>query len=84
MSWQDEVAGLNPDALLADGFDEAAIGYTMNQHHAVVVVYDYDKCVQILMERDKMSDFGAREYLSFNTLSAYVGENGPLFMARAK
>jgi hypothetical protein len=28
-----------------------------------------------------MSDEGAREYLCFNTLSAYVGENGPLFVS---
>lgn len=82
MEWKAEIADLNPEALLADGFEEAAIGYVANQHHALVVVYDYEKCVQILVSRDGMTDDDAREYLGFNTLSAYVGENGPIFMAR--
>jgi hypothetical protein len=75
------IASLNPDALLADGFEDCIIGVVMNQHHAQVVVYDYEQCVQTLIDRDGMTDDDAREYLSFNTLSAYVGENGPLFVA---
>jgi hypothetical protein len=44
------------------------------------VVYDYNKCVQILVERDGMSEEGAREYLDFNSVGAWVGESGPLWM----
>ena len=40
----------NPEALLADGFDKAIIG--MDTHGCVV--YDYDKCVHILMENDSV------------------------------
>jgi hypothetical protein len=79
--WREEIADLNPEALLADGFEDAVIGYSLNQHHAQVVVYDYEKCVRILMGSHGMSDEDAREYLCFNTLSAYVGEHGPLFVA---
>jgi hypothetical protein len=82
--WKEEIAEVNPDALLADGFEDAVLGYVVNQHHAQVVVYDYEKCVRILVKRDGMDEDGAREYLGFNTLSAYVGENGPLFIARIK
>lgn len=82
--WKEIVADLNPEALTADGFDEAVLGWTVNQHHVQVVVYDYDKCVQIIMRDMGIEDLEAREYLEFNTLSAYVGENGPLFVARAK
>jgi hypothetical protein len=71
---------LNPSALLANGFEPALIGYTLNDHHPHVAVYDYDKCVAVLVERDGMTEEEAEEFLSFNTLSAYVGENGPLFM----
>ncbi len=70
---------INPDALFADGFDEAIIGYVENHHHATVVVYDSEKCIRILMG-DDMDWEGAREYFEFNTLGAYVGEHGPLFM----
>jgi hypothetical protein len=81
-TWKTEIAEINPEALLADGFEDAAIGYVVNQHHAQVVVYDYEKCVGVLVTRDGMTDEEAREYLGFNTLSAYVGENGPIFVAR--
>lgn len=72
----------NPEALLADGFEAAYLGFTVNQHHATVAVYDYDKCVEVLVTRDEMTDEEADEFLSFNTLGAYVGENGPLFIKR--
>ncbi len=69
----------NPEALLADGFESCLLGYTCNQHHPVVAVYDLAACVQKLMQ-DGMSEDDAVEYLSFNTLGAYVGPNGPLFV----
>lgn len=74
------LAEINPLALLANGFESAMIGYTLNDHHPHVAVYDYDKCVAVLVERDGMTEEEAEEFLSFNTLSAYVGENGPLFV----
>ena len=77
----DEIAEYNPDALLADGFEDAIIGLTINPHHPMVVVYDYQKCVEILMAKG-LSDEEAVEYLEFNTLGAYVGKNGPLYMER--
>lgn len=77
--WFEELGEENPGALLADGFEEAFLGTTVNHHHPVVAVYDYEQCVQILM-RDGMSEDDALEYLSFNTLGAYVGASGPLFV----
>jgi hypothetical protein len=52
----------------------------MNHHSAQVVVYDYDKCVAVLVKRDGMSDEEADEFLGFNTLGAYVGPNGPVYI----
>lgn len=77
---REELAERNPEALLADGFEDALVGYTTNQHHPVVAVYDLVKCIDILVTRDGMSDEEAEEYLEFNTLGAYVGESGPLFL----
>jgi len=77
-----ELREANPEALLADGLEPAYLGFTVNQHHALVAVYDYDQCVQVLVARDGISDEEAVEYLEFNTLCAYVGENGPLFIKR--
>lgn len=80
----ERLAELNHEALLADGLEAALIGYTVNHHHAHVAVYDYDKCIGVLVDRDGMTHEEADEYLSFNTLGAYVGENGPLYIVMAK
>lgn len=74
------LADLNPEALLADGFERALIGYTANYHHPHVAIYDARKCIAILVRRDGMTEDEAEEFLSLNTLGAYVGENGPLFV----
>lgn len=84
MSTLDNLAELNPDALLADGPEAALVGYTVNHHNPHVAVYDIDKCVDVLVERDGMTPEDAEEYLSFNTLGAYVGENGPLYVRFSK
>lgn len=73
---------LNPDALLADGLEGALVGYTVNHHHAHVAVYDADKCVRVLVDRDGMTHEEAEEaeeFIEFNTFSAYVGPNGPIY-----
>jgi hypothetical protein len=76
----DDLAEANPDALLADGLEAALVGYTVNHHHPHVAVYDIDKCVDVLVERDGMTPEEADEFLSFNTLGAHVGENGPMYV----
>ena len=76
----EDLAELNPDALLADGLEPAFLGYTLNHHRAHVAVYDFDRCVSVLVDRDGMSEEEADEFLSFNTLGAWVGENGPIFV----
>lgn len=63
----DTLAELNPDALLADGLEAALVGYTVNHHHPHVAVYDIDKCIDVLVERDGMTPEDADEFLSFNT-----------------
>ena len=73
-------AGLgDEEILLADGFEDAFIGIsrTFNTHTAL---YDYDKCVDILMKRDKMEWEEAEEYMDYNVLGAYAGENTPTFL----
>ena len=61
------------DTLKADGFDEAVIGIG-RQFNKNLVIYDEDKCIQILMERDGMSEEEAIEFFEFNVVGAYVGE----------
>lgn len=80
MAWVDDLVEMNPDALTADGFENAVIGCTVSTPHPHVVVYDVAKCIRILMDRDGMTADEADEYLSFNTLCCFVGPNTPLFV----
>jgi hypothetical protein len=74
------IAELNPDALKADGFDEAIIGVGAICSNPEILIYDSNKCIKILMERDGMEYEEASEYFDFNVRGAYVGEGTPMFM----
>jgi hypothetical protein len=70
---------LNPEALQADGFEDAYLGYATQACNLPLAVYDYDKCVDILVSRDGMTYDEAIEFIEFNVVCAYVGEGTPLF-----
>jgi hypothetical protein len=76
------LAAANPDAYLADGFDDAYIGFTIGISPSVAV-YDYRECVKVLVRDNKITEEEAIEYLDFNTVFAYVGQNTPLFLIRS-
>jgi len=67
------------EALRADGFNNAILGVCTHFSHEVVI-YDYEKCVSILMNRDGMTDEDAREHMEYNVCGAWVGENTPVFL----
>ena len=73
---KDIISDINPEALFADGFDEAIVGYDAN----FTVVYDYSKCMKVLMKRDGMTEHEAHEFMEFNVVSAYIGDVGPIFI----
>jgi|TARA_R110000744_G_scaffold380112_1_gene499822 hypothetical protein len=76
----DEIAEINPEAMLADGFSEAILGMCLQFGCEPVVAYDYNKCVGILVNRDGMTNSEAIDYIQFNVLGAYVGNNTPVFI----
>jgi hypothetical protein len=69
--------------LLADGFNEALIG-SAEISGETVAVYNYDKIIDILIERDEMDPEDAKEYADFNIKGAYVGPKTPIFMSPTK
>ena len=69
------------EAMLASGLDKAIIGTTEGMRF--VAVYDYDKCVRILMS-DGMDYSEALEWMEYNVVSAYVGEGTPVFISLAE
>ena len=77
------ISDIAPDALLADGFDDAIIGVSdvfRNGQYNMVAAYDKNKILEILVERDGMDDFEAEEHFAHNITNNYVGENTPIFI----
>jgi hypothetical protein len=69
----------NEEMLFADGFDEAIVGVAERCSQPALVVYDAEKCIDILVSQG-MDKTEAIEFFNFNTLGAWVGENTPLFL----
>lgn len=63
----------------ADGLDEAIIGVGQQFDKPDRLIYDYDKCVDILMTDQGFTEEEAIEWMEFNVKGAYVGEGTPIF-----
>ena len=66
------------EILMADGFEDAFLGVAM-QFNKPISIFDYDECLTIL-HKDGMSYDEAEEYMQFNVVGAYVGENTPIII----
>ena len=66
--------------LNANGFDNALIGIGRRCGQEDILVYDFNKAVKILVNRDNMTEEEAVEYLEFNTVGAWVGDKTPMFV----
>lgn len=70
------ISDLNPEALFADGFDRAIMGYDCHGR----VIYSIDTIIETLVERDGMDWEEASEYFSFNIEGSWLGEGTPIYM----
>ena len=68
------------DMLKVDGLDRAIIGIG-RQFSQQFFVYDYDKCIEVFMTRDDMSEEDAREWMEVNVVGAYMGPGTPTFVS---
>ena len=75
---KESIAQANEEAVLADGFEDALVGY-VEVFGKTIALYDKEKCLQILMKRDKMDRDGALDFFEFNVQGSYVGESTPAF-----
>jgi hypothetical protein len=77
---REQLVSMNPEALYADGFEDALVGIGYRCGQLALAVYSVQKCVGILIERDGMDYEGAMEFLEFNSIGAWVGEHTPIWM----
>ena len=71
---------IGQSALLMDGFDEALIGFSQRINEPLLAVYKWQRMVQILKNRDKMSYEDAVEYIEYNCIGAWIGEQTPIIV----
>lgn len=75
-----EVSEINPEALICDGYDSAIIGMAERINLGPVVAYDVQKIINILIERDGMSDEDAWEFFYYNIQGSWMGDFTPVFI----
>jgi len=62
------------------GFDDALIGYAERCTQPPVAIYDLASMIEILTNRDGMTWDEAHEYIEFNYLGGWHGEQTPLII----
>ena len=65
--------------LLANDFEDAFMGLG-RQGNKNLAVYDYEKCVLILMKKEDWTEEEAIEWMEYNVVGAWVGEQTPVFV----
>ena len=66
--------------LKADDFDEAIIGVGRRCGQPNIVVYDAEKCREILRKKMQGDPTDADEHFEFNVVGAWMGEDTPIFV----
>jgi hypothetical protein len=74
-----QLSELNPEARMADGFEDALVGIVIQATHHPVALYDREKCLQILMNRDGMTEDEAIDFFEFDVAAAQMGSGTPAF-----
>jgi hypothetical protein len=77
-----QLSDIDEDILTADGYEDALVGYIemfASDGHHLVACYDREKCMQCLMNQGMTYD-KANEWFEFNTLGAWPGRQGPVFL----
>ena len=76
----DHLIEMDESTMLMDGFDEALIGFAERINTPLLAVYDWNKMVDVLVERDGLEYEEAVEYISYNCAGAWVGDRTPMIL----
>tara|TARA_R110000751_G_scaffold63189_1_gene130622 strand:+ start:255 stop:488 length:234 start_codon:yes stop_codon:yes gene_type:complete len=63
-----------------DGFDDALLGVCEVHTLKPRLIYDWEKCVKVLIDRDEMTYEEAIEWMDFNVTCLWAGESTPAFL----
>ena len=75
MTILEKITENNPEAIIWDDLDDAIIGHTTD----FLAVYDIGKLSECLIKNNPdCTEEDALEWIDYNILGAYVGQNTPL------
>ena len=76
---RETLAHIDENMICFDGLGEAIIGHGFCfQSHKDIAVYDYYKIIQIFMKDHEMSYDEAVEFIAFNVIGLYAGDQTPI------
>jgi len=75
-----DVADSNEQAIVLDGLDDALIGRISRCGQPDLACYGVEAMIDVLQTRDGLTREDAREYVDFNILGAWMGENTPAYL----
>ena len=70
---------MNNDAVVANGFDEAYVGFLRRANSPTIAIYDYQTCVEILMRDEEYSRDEAVHFMEEHLLLYDEGDSTPGF-----
>jgi hypothetical protein len=83
---RDEIAGVNPEARLLDGFEEGLIGYVeagrADEDECELPAYDSEKCIGIIIDRGNTREEAENHLAKILRKLGGLGQNAPVFIAR--
>lgn len=78
MNIRDDIADIDPEILLMDGYDDCILGVVTRYGDEQFVIYDTVKVIAKNMSHG-MTEEEAVEYFEFNQRCSYVGDRTPGF-----
>jgi hypothetical protein len=69
-------------AVILSDLDDAIIGVVEEFGNGPRILYSTEKIIQILIDRDGMSEEESVEYYGFNILGMFAGEQNPVFLVK--
>ena len=64
----------------ANGLEDAIIGVGSRMNMPDVLIYSYNKCVKIFMEKEGWTHEEAIEWMDYNVVGSWGGETTPIFV----
>ena len=78
MTPREHLAEIDPELMIADGWDEAIIGVVHRFGQEPVVLYDKGKILEEMISQGSTQE-EAEEYFQYNIVGCWIGEKTPAF-----